>query len=60
MKKALNFMKKHPAYNASVHAIGGIGLGVLITYPFVGQHPVRVGVAFIIVAIIGHIYTFFA
>ncbi|HVZ58243.1 MAG TPA: hypothetical protein VG935_00610 [Patescibacteria group bacterium] len=53
-------MKKHPAYNASVHAIGGIGLGVLITYPFVGQHPVRVGVAFIIVAIIGHIYTFFA
>lgn len=59
MKKAMTFMKKHPAYNASVHAIGGIGIGILIASPIAGIHPVRWGIAFLIVSLLGHIYTWF-
>lgn len=60
MKKAINFMKKHPIYSSSVHAIGGIGVGILIASPVAGAHPVRWGLAFIVVAIAGHIYAFFS
>ena len=55
-KKYEGFFKKHSTYNATVHVLIGMGLGVLITYPFAGTHPVRVGVAFLIVGLIGHLY----
>ncbi len=60
MKKAKDFMKKHPEYNAAVHAIGGVGIGLLIAYPVAGIHPVRWGVAFLILSILGHLYAWFA
>lgn len=53
------YFKNHPAYNSIVHVIGGIGIGILITYPFIGDHPVRWGVAFVIVSILGHLYPIF-
>lgn len=54
------FMKKHPEYNAGVHAIGGVGIGILIAYPVAGIHPVRFGIAFLILSLLGHLYAWFA
>ena len=54
MKKVLAFAKKNPAYVAVIHAIGGIGIGILIASPVAGIHPVRWGVAFLAISILGH------
>ncbi|MBU1472234.1 hypothetical protein KKB64_00400 [Patescibacteria group bacterium] len=40
-KKMKKYFSKYPMFNGAIHVIGGIGIGTLITYPFVGQHPVR-------------------
>lgn len=50
------YLSKHPFYNGFVHLLVGIGIGILITYPYIGEHPLRWGVAFIIVGILGHLY----
>jgi len=55
-KKTEQYFKQHPAYNATVHALGGIGIGILITYPLVGTHPVRWAVVLLILALLGHLY----
>lgn len=34
----------------------GVGLGALLTYPFFGSHPVKWGIALIIVGLLGHLY----
>lgn len=60
MKKILAFAKKNPVYVALVHAIGGIGIGILITYPLVGSHPVRWGLAFLALSLLGHAYMWVA
>ncbi len=59
-KKGEGFMKKHPAYNAIVHALGGMAIGILITYPFVGPHPLRWALILSAIALLGHIYAFIA
>ncbi len=56
MKKALAFAKKHPAYIATIHAIGGIGIGIMIASPIAGVHPIRWGIAFLIISLLGHLY----
>lgn len=60
MKNALAFAKKNPVYVAVIHAIGGIGIGILIASPVAGTHPVRWGAAFIIVSLLGHLYIWIA
>jgi len=60
MKKGIAFMKNHPAYNAIVHAIGGLGIGILIASPVAGVHPIRWGIAFLIISLLGHLYALFA
>lgn len=60
MEKAMDYMKNHPVYNAVVHTLGGIGLGILITYPIAGVHPIRFGLAFLLLAVLGHIFAMFA
>ena len=56
LKKAVKYMKDNPVYHASVHSIGGIGVGILVAGPLAGVHPVRWGVAFVVVAVLGHLY----
>jgi len=51
-------MSKHPAFNASVHAIGGVGIGILIASPIIGEHPVRWGITLMVIALLGHVYAF--
>lgn len=60
MKKATAYIKKHPVYNSIIHAIGGIGIGIIIASPIAGIHPIRWGIAFLIVSLLGHIYAWVA
>jgi len=60
MKKGIAYFKKHPMYLGSVHFIGGVGVGILIAHPLAGVHPVRWGVALIVVALLGHLYAWIA
>lgn len=55
-KSVIKYFSKNPSYNSIVHLLLGIGLGILITRPFVGVHPVRVAVIFISLGILGHLY----
>ncbi len=55
-KKATKYMSKYPAYNAFIHALGGIGIGFLLAYPLVGSHRVRWGLAFLVLSILGHLW----
>lgn len=56
----MKYFKKHPTYLACVHFIGGVGLGILIARPVFASHPVRWGVAFIGLAVVGHVYAWIA
>lgn len=56
MKKIEQYLKSHPMYSAAIHAIAGIGVGILITYPLVGAHPVRWGLTLLVIGILGHLY----
>jgi hypothetical protein len=60
MKKVLAFAKKNPVYIATIHAIGGVGVGILIASPIAGEHPIRWGVALLIASLLGHLYMWFA
>jgi hypothetical protein len=60
MGKATAYFKKHIIYTSLVHIIGGIGIGILITYPFAGIHPVRWGLAFLVISLLGYLYAWFA
>jgi len=55
-KKIEQYLKNHAVYNASVHVLIGIGVGMLLTYPLAGAHPVRWGIVFIVLGILGHLY----
>jgi len=54
-KRMLKYMGKRPVYNALVHGVIGIGVGFLLAYSVVGIHPVRWGVAFIVLGLLGHL-----
>lgn len=56
----MKYFKKHPAYLASVHFIGGVGVGALLTYPLFSPHQVRWGLALIGLAALGHVYAWMA
>lgn len=50
------YFKNHAMYSAVVHVLIGVGVGMLLTYPLAGEHPVRWGVAFLALGILGHLY----
>lgn len=56
-KQSLKYFSKNPEFNAIVHALGGIGLGVLLANPLAGSHPVRWGIAFLLISLLGHLWT---
>ena len=55
-KQGLRFFSKNPEFNAVVHALGGLGLGFLLTYTVAGTHPVRWGVSFLSISLLGHLW----
>ena len=50
------FMKKHPAYHATLHGLGGIGVGILIMYLFDLQHPLIWVSVLLTISVLGHLY----
>ncbi len=56
IKKATSFAKKHPVYVSTIHAIGGIGLGIIIAPLLATLNPTGWGLALIGISLIGHIY----
>ncbi|MFZ5845423.1 MAG: hypothetical protein ACOY0S_03070 [Patescibacteria group bacterium] len=58
-KRALKYLGQHPHYNAFIHVLAGMGLGFLLTYPVAGTHPVRWGVAFLVISLLGHLWAAF-
>lgn len=59
-QKILKFLGAHAEYNAFIHVISGIGIGILITYPLVGPHPIRWAVVFLTIGVLGHLYPLLA
>ncbi|OGG24351.1 hypothetical protein A3A79_04165 [Candidatus Gottesmanbacteria bacterium RIFCSPLOWO2_01_FULL_43_11b] len=55
-KRMLKYFSKNPSFSSWVHFLGGVGVGFILTYPLAGSHPVRWGVAFITVSILGHLW----
>ncbi len=56
LKTIENYFKSHVTFNAAVHMLAGVGLGILVTYPLVGAHPMRWGWLFLGLGIAGHLY----
>lgn len=55
-KTAMKYFEKHADFNGLTHILLGIGIGVLLTYPIAGVHPVRLGLVFLALGIAGHIW----
>ena len=60
VNRAFDYFKKHPNYNATIHVIGGMAIGILITYPFIGAHPLRWGLTLGAISSLGNVYAFLA
>lgn len=55
-EKATKYFSKHVIYNSTIHAIGGMAIGVLIARPFDGGHPLKLALILGAIAILGHLY----
>lgn len=55
-KKITSYFSKHPVYNSGIHVLIGAGIGILITYPFVQTHPLRWGIALLVIGLLGFFY----
>lgn len=50
------YFDKNPMYNAVVHLLAGMGLGILLVHPLLGGHTIRWGLTFLALGILGHLY----
>lgn len=50
------YFEKHAYYNSVMHLIFGVGLGILIARPVIGEHPVRWAMALMAIGTLGHLY----
>ncbi len=55
-KQIMKYFGKHVTYNSVIHAIGGMGVGIILARPMAGDHPIRWGVTLIVISILGHVY----
>lgn len=56
VKRVHDYFSENIWYTKLVYMIGGIGVGIIISGPFAGVHPVRWGLAFILLAALLHLY----
>ncbi|MCL6096843.1 MAG: hypothetical protein M1444_04165 [Patescibacteria group bacterium] len=59
MKRIEKYFAKHVYFNTLTHLIGGIGIGALITNGFLNPHPLRYGVALLVLALLFYTYAYF-
>jgi hypothetical protein len=59
-KKAISYLKKHVEFNAFIHALGGIGFGILLANLLSGIQTMLIilGVIFCALSLLGHLYSF--
>ena len=55
-KRAISFFGKHVEYNAFVHVLGGIGLGIIVA-GFTFPDQVNWALGLLALSILGHLYT---
>lgn len=58
MKKLEKYFSKHVFFNSASHVLAGVGIGILVTYPIIGAHPMRWGVAFLVAGLFGHLWAY--
>jgi len=58
--KAMSYLKKHVEFNAFIHALGGIGFGILLANLLAGVQTflIILGVIFCALSLLGHFYSF--
>ncbi len=54
--KALNYLSAHPEFNASIHALGGVSVGILVMFYFKLQNPLTWVIVLAVISILGHLY----
>lgn len=55
-KKLEKYYTRHVWYAKAVYVLTGVGLGVLITYPLIGEHPLRWGTLLLVLGLFGSLY----
>lgn len=55
-KRGKKYLGKYPDFNALIHILVGVGVGMLLTYPLAGTHPVRWGLLFLALGGLGHLW----
>jgi hypothetical protein len=55
-KKINHYFEKHPTFNSIIHAIGGIGVGILITSTITIFFPLFTGIILLGICLLGHLY----
>jgi len=58
VKKISRYFSKHVFVNSFVHIVIGAGLGVLLTHGIFDPHPVRFGIIFLVLGVVGYIYAY--
>lgn len=58
-QKMEKHFKAHPRYNALVHSVIGVGLGILAANSVFGQETLKWGVGIAVAGIILHLYPVF-
>ena len=53
MKKLEHYYSKHVWYAKTFHILTGVGIGILLTYPLVGDHPLRWGLTILVLGLLG-------
>lgn len=56
----MDFVKKHPMYNATIHAVGALGVGFILVHYSPGINLVLWGVILIVLSAVGHLYMWIA
>lgn len=56
VKAVMKYFSKHPGFNGTTHVLAGIGIGMLLTYPVAGSHPVRWALFFLVLGLAGHVW----
>lgn len=59
IKKMDKFFWSHPRWNSLAHILIGIGVGFILARPLATIHPVRWGIAFIVVGLLIHLKAMF-
>lgn len=57
-KRGLDFLGSHPEFNATIHALGGVAVGILIMYYFNLQSPLTWAIVLGAISLLGHLYAF--